>query len=263
MGPDQNETLDGFRKKNDDLETYGIPGIYFNEKQQRQTISVKAALNDNKKETQRYELMEFQLFERCCPRPATKLKLLPLFHYVRSLAGIRTGVAMPAVYNTVNSARTGNLSGLKMYTGAGSFVPADFHALTFLQVFYRRFGCVVEKIPIINHCTPQGSPTFDKNQYIAFRHPMDNDAEEEARKTREAKVVLPVMVNPMDAALHRMPRPGTFVTMRETKPAGEYFNEEFVSPAAWRKVLESKVGQTRLDTLRICLAHFGGGTKLG
>jgi hypothetical protein len=262
LGPDQSETLDGFKKKNDDLETFGIPGIYFNQKHQQQAISVKAApYLTTEKETQRYEQWKHQLFRTELVVLQQPLKLLPLFHYDprRWQSYGLGGNARPFKYVQFGEDEAIYL-GFKMYTAQGHR-PADFQRLPILQDFYRR--CVVEKIPIINHCTPQGAPTFDKKQYIKFRHPMDNDAEEEAKKTREAKVVLPVMVNPMDAALHRMPRPGTFVTMREKKPAGEYFNEEFVSPGAWRKVLMSKVGNTRLDTLRICLAHFGGGTKLG
>jgi len=37
----------------------------------------------------------------------------------------------------------------------------------------------------------------------------------------------------------------------------KYFNDHFVSPKAWEKVLEE------YPTLSICLAHFGGGTDLG
>lgn len=261
-GPDQSETLDDFKKKQDDLENFGIPGIYFNEKQQRQTISVKAApYLTTKKETKRYEQWKHQLFRTELAALQQPLKLLPLFHYDprRWQAYGLDGNTHPFKYVHFGADQAIYL-GFKMYTAQG-FRPADFRRLPILRDFYRR--CVVEKIPIINHCTPQGAPTFDKKQYLKFQHPMDNDAEEETMKTREVKVVAGAMVNPMDAALHRMPRPGTFVSMREKKPAGEYFNAEFVSPEAWRKVLESKVGKTRLNTLRICLAHFGGGTDLG
>ena len=39
--------------------------------------------------------------------------------------------------------------------------------------------------------------------------------------------------------------------------AEDYFNEHFVSPGAWRIVLDKH------PSLRLCLAHFGGNTKLG
>ncbi|MBP9014579.1 MAG: amidohydrolase family protein [Smithellaceae bacterium] len=78
----------------------------------------------------------------------------------------------------------------------------------------------------MNHCTPQGAPTFDRDQYIKFTHPMD----------------LPEFrIKKLDAV----------------GDALKYFNDNFVSPKAWKPVLEE------YPTLRLCLAHFGGGTKQG
>lgn len=43
----------------------------------------------------------------------------------------------------------------------------------------------------------------------------------------------------------------------------KYFNEQFVSPDAWRKVLDQAVNGVPLNTLHLCLAHLGGDTNLG
>ncbi len=93
-----------------------------------------------------------------------------------------------------------------------------------MKEFYAR--CETERVPVMNHCTPKGAPTFDRDQYLKFAHPMDGS----------------------DFRLKKLEAGGD---------ALKYFNDNFVSPKAWEKVLE------RHPTLRICLAHFGGGTDLG
>jgi predicted TIM-barrel fold metal-dependent hydrolase len=111
-----------------------------------------------------------------------------------------------------------------MYTSQG-YRPWD-PRLPVLKHFYAR--CVTERISVMNHCTPDGAPTFDRKQYLDFQHPRDG---------RKAP-----------------PR---------ALGALEYFNRNFVAPKAWENVLDKKVNGTRLYKLRLCLAHFGGNTRLG
>jgi len=233
------------------IKEHGLPGLYFTDAvdddgntkmSQGIPMSVKATpcIVPNS-ETKRYEQWEKQLQYTELAVLADPLKLLPLFHYDprRWQAYGLGGNTQPFKYVHFGADEAIYL-GFKMYTAQG-FRPADFQRLPILKDFYRR--CVVGNIPIINHCTPQGAPTFDKKQYLKFHHPMDNDHDIKIKQDKSRAII----------GL----KPGVY-----SNP-NEYFEKEFISPEAWNKVLESKVGNTRFDTLRICLAHFGGGTHLG
>jgi len=84
----------------------------------------------------------------------------------------------------------------------------------------------------MNHCTPEGAKTQEADEYYYLEHPFDdvNEEKEERKKC-----------GPSD-----------------------YFSKHFVSPEAWKKVLDSGVdleGEKYcipLNRLRLCLAHFGG-----
>lgn len=92
----------------------------------------------------------------------------------------------------------------------------------------------------MNHGTPEGAFTFEREKYLYFVHPNDTG---EDRKQKYAK-----------------PRNVLGATVYDAK---EYFNDNFVSPDAWRKVLDATVNGRPLKDLRLCLAHFGGSTDLG
>jgi len=114
-----------------------------------------------------------------------------------------------------------------MYTAQG-YRPWD-PRLPILGNFYEQ--CCVREIPIVNHCTPTGAPTFDLEKYIDFRHPRDTEYDDAQKKACPDPV--------------------------------EYFRRFFVSPEAWRKVLDREVDERPLSDLRLCLAHFGGNEKEG
>ncbi len=115
--------------------------------------------------------------------------------------------------------------GFKMYPPLG-YRPWDIKRLPGLKTFFA--DCESKQIPIISHCSPGGMCTHEREFYFDFdRHNIDRKnagnpgaeyediSDEKARRTR-------------------------------------YFQEEYTSPAAWKKVL------THHPDLKLCLAHFGG-----
>lgn len=212
-----------FEKNKPAIKAAGLPGIYFNKDNALVRMSVEAVpflLDDS--ETDRYEQWKTQLAETEFAMLANPLKLLPLFHYDPrhwQVASNPPGNEEPFK----NVGESGLYLGFKMYTAQG-YRPYDIERLPIMKEYYAR--CAAERIPIMNHCTPNGAPTFDRDQYIKFTHPMDS-----------AEFIL------------------------KKKDAGgdalKYFNDNFISPKAWEKVLKEH------PTLRLCLAHFGGGTEQG
>jgi hypothetical protein len=105
--------------------------------------------------------------------------------------------------------------------------------------------CEKDQIPILNHCTPEGAPTHDKKAYIRFKHPWDTSSDE-AQKQKS--------MQPHEKAMGvGFPRE----ELQRRLAADSYFTENFISPRAWRVVLDKH------PKLRLCLAHFGGNTKEG
>lgn len=235
-------TLSEFQKKEDDMDNFGIPGIYYNQNQQPQKISIKAApCLTSQKETERYEQWKHQLFRTELAVLQQPLKLLPMFHYDPRRWQVygQNGNVEPFKYVDYGKDEAIYL-GFKMYTAQG-YRPWDVRRLPIMMNFYAE--CVTRRIPITNHCTPEGAPTLDRKQYMKFQHPMDNHGDILAKQDKSREII----------GL----KPGVYSNTEE------YFFKEFVSPNAWRKVLSAKVGETRLNKLRICLAHFGGGTDTG
>jgi hypothetical protein len=126
--------------------------------------------------------------------------------------------------------------GFKMYTAQG-YRPWD-PWLPVLEDFYVQ--CCTRRIPIMNHCTPLGAATFERKLYRDFQHP-GRSAEDDSQK--------------------------------EGLSALDYFNEHYVSPAAWKKVLDRTITlddektqtcrEIALCDLHLCLAHLGGPTETG
>jgi predicted TIM-barrel fold metal-dependent hydrolase len=218
---DQSE--DQFEKNEPLMEEFGIPGVYYDDKGNEHKISVKAGVKlIGRAETKKYEQWKKQVTNTELAVLANPLRLLPLFHY-----DPRRWQAQGNKQPFAQVGGSGLYLGFKMYTAQG-YRPWD-PRLPILKDFYRR--CCIESIPIVNHCTPGGAPTFDMEKYIDFCHRLDDKKYDEQQKK---------------------PFKHTFSTDR----AG-YFNRHFVSPKAWCEVLD----QPGLEDLRLCLAHFGGNYK--
>jgi len=211
------------------IKEHGLPGLYFTDAvdddgntkmSQGIPMSVKATpcIVPNS-ETKRYEQWEKQLQYTELAVLADPLKLLPLFHYDPR----RWQVADNPKGNTTpfeNVGESGLYMGFKIYTAQG-YRPWDMR-LPILRDFYRR--CSVDRVPIMNHCTPEGAYNFDRAAYYEFTHPNDLSVDDQ-----------------------KLACGGNAV---------KYFNDNFVAPKAWEPVLK------RFPKLYLCLAHFGGATDL-
>ena len=160
------------------------------------------------------------------------LKFLPMFHYDPRRWQFK-GKNGNADLITKVMGENALYLGFKMYTAQG-YRPWDVRRLPTLKDFYAK--CCKNGIPLLNHCTPGGARSHEDDEFYSFEHPFDDEMEEK--------------------------------TQREGCNEKEYFEKNFVSPEAWKKVLDESVkledGSTQhLNTLRLCLAHFGGPAKPG
>jgi len=108
--------------------------------------------------------------------------------------------------------------GFKIYTALG-YRPYDnrLKILSGNNNFYSE--CQKRNLPILNHCTPEGMYTHDRKTYFSFKHPYDPEDEQ--------------------------------------RDQDDYFENEFISPDAWKPVLKD------YRELKLCLAHLGGNTSIG
>lgn len=252
------QTEDQFKESKKEYKHDGIPGLYIDDKGQRIRITVNAEpflLPDS--ETDLYERWKDQQTNMKLAMVKHPLKIFPLYHYDPRRWQVEvTGNAYP--FSQVTG--SGLYIGFKIYTAQG-YRPWDANRLPILKQFYAY--CRNNRIPIVNHCTPQGAYTYDRKHYIDFLHPADDEHAEHLRLT-SVPLSTPSMENPLGTALGSMANPNKLQAKPPVrKDAVEYFNEEFVSPNAWREVLKQNILGVRLHSLRICLAHFGGGTDLG
>ena len=161
------------------------------------------------------------------------LKFLPMFHYDPRRWQLKGKNANADLITKVLGENALYL-GFKMYTAQG-YRPWDVRRLPTLKEFYGK--CCLNGIPIMNHCTPGGARSHEADEYYYLEHPFD-DLNEEKNE-------------------------------REKCDPSEYFSKYFVSPEAWKNVLDSSVelegeqGRVHLNALRLCLAHFGGPAKPG
>lgn len=210
------------------IQNLGIPGIYCDKNDEYHRIAIKAEpLIVPDSETVRYENWKDQITYTELAMLKNPLRMLPLFHYDPrrwQVHGNLKGNMIP--FEQVGG--SGLYLGFKMYTAQG-YRPWDVHRLPILKEFYRR--CCSEQIPIINHCTPDGAGTFDKEEYFEFSHPNDPAVDELKEKSGG---------DPL-----------------------KYFHDNFISPKAWERVLEQEVDTRELSDLHLCLAHYGGNTDLG
>lgn len=195
-------------------------------------VSIEAApVLMSEAETKKYENWEKQLKSTEEAVIKYPLKFLPMFHYDPrrwQFKGKNVNADLITKVMGVNALYLG----FKMYTAQG-FRPWDVRRLPTLKDFYAK--CCKNGIPIMNHCTPGGARSHEDNEFYNFEHPFDDEFEEQEQ--------------------------------RKDKNQNTYFEDNFVSPKAWEKVLNATVdlkdGKQPLNTLRICLAHFGGPAKPG
>ncbi|MDD2319241.1 MAG: amidohydrolase family protein [Geobacteraceae bacterium] len=217
-------------------------GSYFDAGENK-TVAVQvqaAPVLASEQEVSVYEQWERQLLYTELATLKHPLKLLPMFHYDPrrwQTYGV-SGNAYP--FSQVRGDNALYL-GFKMYTAQG-YKPLDSR-LPIMEDFYAR--CCRDRIPILNHCTPKGASTYEKREYPNFYHL--NDSEADKKKQKEAAA------NKCDAE--------------------DYFDEHYVSPNAWKKLLDATVGfnnekaglceMVPLKDLYLCLAHFGGPSEKG
>jgi len=234
--PEEGHSREEYNRFWKDVQAHeGISGCYqeyHTNKFKRKHIQARPCLTD-KKETDRYEQWKKQVAYTEQVVLANPLKMLPLFHYDPRRWQLNGN---QEVFTKVDL-KDGIYLGFKMYTAQG-YRPWDVRRLPIMADFYAE--CCKRKTPIMNHCTPKGAPTFDKEKYINFVHPNDSDEDMKQKHAKPHNALGATIYDPV-----------------------EYFNDQFVSPNAWRKVLDATVKGRRLNTLRICLAHFGGNTSLG
>jgi hypothetical protein len=190
----------------------------------RQVAVSAAPVLTTGKETKQYERWEKQLKYTELAVLKYPLKLLPMFHYDPRRWQVEGRTGNDFPLSQVSG--VGLYLGFKMYTAQG-YRPLDSR-LPILEDFY--YKCALAKIPILNHCTPGGAATFVKEEYINFKHLLDGPADDGEKQGMTGE---------------------------------SYFNTHFVSPKAWKKVLEATVNGRSLSDLYLCLAHFGGPTEEG
>ncbi len=192
------------------------------------SVSIEAApVLMSKAETKKYENWEKQLKSTEEAVLKYPLKFLPMFHYDPRRWQFK-GENVNADLITKVMGENALYLGFKMYTAQG-YRPWDVRRLPTLKDFYGK--CCQKGIPILNHCTPGGAKSHEVEEYYNFEHPFDNEKEENEQ--------------------------------RKGYDANKYFEENFVSPKAWEKVLNASVELEdkkllSLNSLRLCLAHFGG-----
>jgi predicted TIM-barrel fold metal-dependent hydrolase len=233
------------------LKEHGIPGRYFDiKKNDFMPMRIMAApCLTNETETDTYEQWKEQVDFTEQLVLANPLKLLPMFHYdPRRWQLNRNG--NQDVYNHVG--KNGLYLGFKIYTAQG-YRPWDIRRIPILKDFYAY--CCNNETPIMNHCTPEGGYTFDRDEYLDFVHPNDNDEDQKLKDDINNKYdELMTRYNPMGADI---------VVDNSSERKEAYFNDNFIAPDAWKLVLDDTVDDTPLNTLRLCLAHFGGNTSEG
>lgn len=213
------QTEEEFKKNSEIFNNRGIPGVYYTKDDNPIWMNVKATpLVMPETETERYEPWEKQCDLTELAMLKNPLKIIPMFHFDPRRWQIYEG----GIKEPLEKVRNGLYLGFKMYTAQG-YRPWDIRRLPILKKFYTT--CSTLAIPVMNHCTPEGACSFDKQAYRKFSHPSDSEADKERQKK--------YWINT------------------------NYFDDDFVAPDAWKGVLENN------KKLRLCLAHFGGNTSKG
>lgn len=125
--------------------------------------------------------------------------------------------------------KAGAFVGFKMYTALG-YKPLDQKLEKTLNKFYDR--CQNEEIPIMCHCSPSGMFSHDRELYFM------RESGEFQKKYSKMKWGIKF-----------------WKKYRNYKEAIGFY-DEFVRPSAWRDQVMKEFPE-----LRLCLAHFGGGSS--
>lgn len=218
--------------------------------------------------------------------------LLPLYHYDPRRWGLETGRSPPARsyrYRRVDAA-TGRLVeaektlegfprhwsepfdryfkpggprqfiGIKLYTALG-YRPMDPFLETSQRALYDLCSSDDLQLPIVCHCTPGGMYSVERPVYVIkdcerLRGKAARDAELAKRKEQTRGLLRHrIEVNGIDLESERAPSGARWdEAVRDLVDdwGTFWFSEQYVSPWAWRTVLE------RYPKLRLSLAHFGG-----
>jgi len=115
--------------------------------------------------------------------------------------------------------RVGIFIGFKLYTALG-YKPMDLMLQESQKKFYNK--CIEEEIPILCHCSLGGVYSHDRALYYD-----------------KARALKKISIRDYEAPVRKE----------------DWYYDEFVSPAAWEKVLR------KYNNLKLCLAHFSGGDK--
>ncbi len=196
-------------------------------------------------------------------------QLVPMYHYeprryTKDAARLRHGYSMDESASTIideahpfkevvcEGNTAGIYNGFKMYTSQG-YMPDDPNpgVKEVLQYFYDR--CEKSRIPIMNHCTPSGFYTHQRqlflhheikrmgNQDLARVERMAYRLDRVKHPKRELEALKSILTPEARAMLGYLEDPNG--RMR-------FFQEKYVHPESWRPVLE------KYPKLHVCLAHF-------
>jgi predicted TIM-barrel fold metal-dependent hydrolase len=186
------------------------------------------------------------------------LHMLPLYFYDPRRWNRESGTKMPHTMEfgawdeifkyIATDTFPGVWFGVKMYPPLGH-KPLD-EMCEYLPDFYHR--CQKDKIPILTHCSPGGMTTHEAEFYREYDHHISSTRE--AKKAIQRKKLQASLagtsLQPSNA--EGAPVPWGESTDKKERFDQDYFFKRYVSPEAWRPVLEN------FPDLHICLAHFGG-----
>lgn len=294
----EGETRSDFEDFARSRERDGLAGTVYGPGSERSQVFLNCKIREApRNEVKNYETWKKQLRHTKQAVIGGELRLLPMYHYdPRRWQG-----GDDEAFKHVG--KNGIFLGFKMYTAQG-YRPWD-PRLPNLAAFYAK--CAKNGIPILNHCTSEGAPTYDREAYINHRHPRDTEKDEEQKLISavrwhpdtegyprdsiairhegdhdpsdwkkayriygknylvdvvKGKEAVPperkaeILAHLRQCALTQVRRDGAEVDTASGDTGTGYFNDHFVSPHAWRIVLDKH------RDLRLCLAHFGGNKEV-
>ncbi|MCG8337715.1 MAG: amidohydrolase [Proteobacteria bacterium] len=150
-------------------------------------------------------------------------RILPMYHIEpRRYLGIGDSTEnwRDQLDKIATESQSGLYVGIKMYCSMG-FQPKD-PKIPFLNDLSYYKACIAKKIPILCHHSDKGLLTHDMEFYFYNQEPVESQATVEKR--------------------------GDY-------PWEDYYQETYVHPQSWEKVLNNE----GVKELHLCLAHFGGG----
>ncbi len=192
-------------------------------------------------------------------------KLIPFFHYEprrwlmdKQWKKKKEGLWHKEPFEEVATQKqSGLFVGFKMYTSLG-YKPLDKN-LNKISDFYEK--CAKQQIPIMTHCTPGGNYSYEREDYLKYKK--NNEGKEYKKKVdiREENI------KKLNQEIRKIFNDEEKIVQLENEIVQleneiqtikiEYFNDKFVSPSVWEKVLKE------YPNLKLCLAHFGDNPEEG